>query len=183
MSNLYSGISNGFMQEAYYDRQGAALPGALAFASDICLIDSFAVGEVGPDGLEAGVAVTASPLSGGHYSGINAEAASLPAEGAAAADIIGVTVRSAGMSSNSAGRACWFAPGMCNVARLGRSGARLWVQLTDEADPEPGGIAHVGVGGENAGRFASEPGDGFVEAPQMIFRSRAQNGLALLELM
>ncbi|MEG6502548.1 hypothetical protein, partial [Desulfovibrio sp. 1214_IL3152] len=59
MPNTYNPVRNGFAQSSYKDQQGTALAGSLAFASDKNLVDAFIVGDVGDDGLEAGLAVIA----------------------------------------------------------------------------------------------------------------------------
>ena len=41
--SVYTGSNNGFMQAAYVDQQGTALPGDLAYASDVDLIDACVV--------------------------------------------------------------------------------------------------------------------------------------------
>ena len=41
--SVYTGSNNGFMQAAYVDQQGTALPGDLAYASDVDLIDASVV--------------------------------------------------------------------------------------------------------------------------------------------
>ena len=41
--SVYTGSNNGFMQATYVDQQGTALPGDLAYASDVDLIDACVV--------------------------------------------------------------------------------------------------------------------------------------------
>lgn len=232
MPNVYSGVRNGFMQEFYHDQQGTALPGSLAFAGDCCLIDSYITGEVGDDGLEAGLAVVAAPVSSAPVrAGLNQESVTLPDSTTSSGQLAGITVRNQQMNSNAAGRACWFAGELCNLARAGRAGARLWVQLAEGALPALGGNVYVCVDGACAGKFTDETAlsnaaaetaatplaalsaalDGDAPAPNTgtdqtddttdgttddpttpaapilfpnaRFRSAAQNGLALVELL
>ena len=175
----YIPVKNGFSQESYLDQQAAYLAGSLAFASDNSLIDSFIVGEVNEHGLEAGLAVIASPAATIFHAGINEEVVGKPQGSSTADDIIGVVVRNQQMGSNAAGHACYFSGDMCNVARTGRSGARVCVQLADGVQPVLNSPVSVIVSGANAGKFATSGG---VEMPNMKFKSAAFNGLALVEL-
>lgn len=182
MPNLYSPVRHAFVQDSYRDQQGTALAGSLAFVADANLVDACMVGDVDDNGLEAGLAVVFVPASDVRRAGLNEEAVALPTDSATADHIAGVVVRSQQMNSNTKGRACHFAGEMCNVARVGRSGARIWVRLADGAQPEVGGAVHVVVSGEGVGRFASVAGSGNLAVPAMTFKSRAADGLALVEL-
>lgn len=183
MANVYSPRRHGAVQTAYHDRMATAAPGMLANVSDANFVDAAMVGKAGPDGLEAGLAVTLTPVAACARPGINQYAAALPESAATAADIAGVTVRGEGMKSNAAGNACWFEHDMCSVARTGRGGARIWVRLAEGASPMPDGAVFVHAGGENAGTFAASAGAGVIAVTTMIFRSAADNGLALVELL
>lgn len=183
MPNVYTPKRNAFAQSSYHDQQGTALAGEPAFASDLNLIDSFIVGDVGDNGLEAGLAIVAVPAASARRPGLNELVVTLPPADATADKIIGVVTRNQQMRTNTAGHACWFHQDICNVARSGRSGARIWGRLADNAQPEPGGAVFVAVGGDNAGTFASEAGAGFVAVPSMQFASTASDGLALVELL
>ena len=176
----YIPVKNGFSQNSYPDQQGAYLAGSLAFASDNTLIDAFIVGEVNEQGLEAGMAVVATPAPAVLRAGINEELVSKPAGSSTADDIVGVVARNQQMGSNAAGRACYFSGDVCNVARTGRSGARICVQLVDGAQPVLNSPVSVIVSGANAGKFATTGG---VNMPNMKFKSAAFNGLALVELL
>ena len=175
----YMPVKNGFSQNSYPDQQEAYLAGSLAFANDNTLIDAFVVGEVAEQGLEAGLAVIATPAASVLYSGINEELVSKPAGSSTAEDIIGVVVRNQQMGTNAAGHACYFKGDVCNVARTGRSGARVCVQLADGAQPVLNSPVSVIVSGANAGKFATTGG---VSMPNMKFKSAPFNGLALVEL-
>ncbi|MDL2317210.1 hypothetical protein LJC59_09120 [Desulfovibrio sp. OttesenSCG-928-A18] len=183
MPNFYVPERNAFAQSDYHDQQGSALAGALAYASDLNLVDSFVTGPVGENGLEAGLAVVAKANASALRPGINELAAVLPGESDSAADIAGVSVRAQQMPSNSAGRACYFQGDLCSVARTGRSGARIFVRLVNGAQPAVNAPAFVILGGDNAGRFDSAEGQGRVLVPAMVFKSAAEDGIALVELL
>lgn len=178
-NNIFSPERNDFAQSSYKDQQATALAGHLAFASDKNLVDAFIVGPVGPDGLEAGLAVIAGAAPDVQRAGLNEQVVTLPAADSTADDIIGIVARNQQMRSNTAGRACFFAEDMCNVCRTGRSGGRIWVQVVDGAQPELDGAVSVVVKGTDAGKFAASGG---VVVPNMKFKSAAVDGIALVEL-
>jgi len=182
MPNTYTPVRNGFAQSTYPDQQATALAGMLAFASDKNLVDSFIVGEVGDDGLEAGLAVVAGPAPDIQRPGLNEQAVTLPGATAVSADIIGIVVRAQQMRSNTAGHACHWAGDLCNVVRAGRAGGRIWVRLAEGAQPALGGAVFVHAGAAQAGTFTTAAGDGIIAVISMKFMSAAVDGLALVEL-
>ena len=182
MANVYTPMRHGAVQTAYYDQMATAAPGMLANASDSNLVDAALVGGVGENGLEAGLAVVLKPVPAVVRSGLNQYAATLPV-GASGDDIGGVAVRNLQMRSNASGEPCWFEREICNVARVGRNGARIWVRLADGATPVPDDAVFVLTGADNAGKFTAASGAGAVAVTSMIFRSAAENGLALVELL
>lgn len=180
MSNVYSPPRHAFAQTGYKDQMGTALPGALAFASDSNLVDAMLVGAVDANGLQAGLAVIATAATDVQRPGINEQAVVLPKADSTAEHIVGVVVRNQQMRTNAAGHACYFAQDMCTVARMGRSGARIWVQLAEGAQPVVGGAVSVIVSGAEAGKFAATGG---VTVPAMKFASAAADGMACVELL
>jgi len=178
-NNIFNPVRNDFAQRLYKDQQATALAGHLAFSSDTNLVDAFIVGPVGPDGLEAGLAVIAGAAPDVQRVGLNEQIVTLPTSTSTADDIIGVVARNQQMRSNTAGHACFFAEELCNVCRTGRSGGRIWVQLADGAQPTLDGAVFVVVDGADAGKFATSDG---VEIPAMTFKSAAVDGIALVEL-
>lgn len=180
MPNIYSPQPHAFAQTAYKDQMGTALPGSLAFVSDSNLVDAMLVGEVGDNGLQAGLAVIATAATDVQRPGINERAVILPIASSTAEHIVGVVVRNQQMRTNAHGHACYFAKDMCNVARVGRSGARIWVQLTEGTQPVVGGAVSVIVSGTDAGKFAATGG---VTVPTMKFASSAADGMACVELL
>ncbi|WP_394026589.1 structural cement protein Gp24 [Desulfovibrio falkowii] len=183
MPNTYNPVRNGFAQSSYKDQQGTALAGSLAFASDKNLVDAFIVGDVGDDGLEAGLAVIAGVATDVQRTGLNEQVVTLPATDSTAADIAGIVVRNQQMRSNATGHACYFAEDVCNVVRTGRSGGRVWVQLADGAQPAIDGAVYVHTDAANAGKFATASGASTVAITTMKFKSAAADGIALVELM
>lgn len=183
MPNTYTPVRNGFAQSSYKDQQGTALAGSLAFASDKNLVDAFIVGDVGDDGLEAGLAVIAGPATDVQRTGLNEQVVTLPATASTAADVIGIVVRNQQMRSNTAGHACHFTGDLCNVVRTGRSGGRVWVQLMDGAQPALDGAVFVHTDAANAGKFTAAAGAGIIALTTMKFKSAAVDGIALVELL
>ncbi len=184
MANLYTGTWNGFGQSEYFDQQATALAGQIAFASDSDLIDSYSVGDVGPNGLVAGVAVVATPEIDTVRIGLNAESVILPKSGDTADKIVGIVIRNQQMETNADGEACHFQGRMCNVARAIRAGARIWVRLVEGSPaPVPGTPAGVSLDTATAGQFTAAAASATVIAiPNIVFKSVADNGLALVEL-
>ena len=178
--NLFNPERNAFAQTAYKDQQGTALAGTLAFASDKNLVDSFITGDVGPDGIEAGLAVITDMAVDVQRTGFNQQVVTMPTAESTAADIAGILIRNQQMSTNTAGKACHFAEDLCNVVRVGRSGGRVWVQLVDGAQPEVDGAVSVIVSGNDAGKFATSGG---VPLTNMKFKSAVVDGIALVELL
>lgn len=183
MPNTYTPVRNGFAQSSYKDQQGTALAGSLAFASDKNLVDAFIVGDVGDDGLEAGLAVVAGTATDVQRTGLNEQVVTLPTADSIGADIIGIVVRNQQMRSNATGHACYFAEDMCNVVRAGRSGGRVWVQLVDGAQPAIDGAVFVHTDAANAGKFTAAAGADIIALTTMKFKSAAVDGIALVELL
>lgn len=136
----------GFAQSTYYDQMATALPGQLANASDINLVDSMVVGPIDTGlGLLAGLGVQLGTTTNTPRPGINEEQVIPFASGGT---LIGVTVRNQQMDSNSNGDACWFPGRMANVLRDLRVGGRIWVRLAEATDqPEFGGEVYIAPGG------------------------------------
>lgn len=178
---MYTPARHGAAQTAYHDQMATAAAGSLANASGYNFTDSAITAETGETGLEAGRAVVLRPVTAPR-AGVNQYAASLPGADATASDIAGVAVRCSQMQSNALGNPCSFKGDMCTVARTGRSGARVWVLLADGAVPSPDGSVYIVPGGGDAGKFTSVS-TGNLAVTSMIFRSAAENGIALVELL
>ena len=152
-----------FAQTQYFDQQGSALPGMLANASDINLVDSGFVGGVSPvTGLVAGVGVIKRNTVGqSNRPGFNYDVYDLPPVTATAADFAGIVVRNQFMRTNSAGEACHFFEDMCNVLKAKRIGGRIWVNL-QVGSTSPGSkvywiVRDTAATGKLIGAFSGQP--------------------------
>ena len=152
-----------FAQTQYFDQQGSALPGMLANASDINLVDSGFVGGVSPvTGLVAGVGVIQrSTVGQSNRPGFNYDVYDLPPVTATAADFAGIVVRNQFMRTNSAGEACYFFEDMCNVLQAKRVGGRIWVNL-QMGSTSPGSkvywiVRDTANTGKLVGAFSGQP--------------------------
>ena len=94
--SVYTGSNNGFMQAAYVDQQGTALPGDLAYASDVDLIDACVVSmPAGSEGdlLPVGVGVVGAYSADASRPGMTSVKVSPVGADTTAAQLYGVTVR------------------------------------------------------------------------------------------
>lgn len=156
------GPQRGFAQSQYFDQQATAIPGLLAYASDINLVDSAFVGAVDPIyGLLAGTGIMINPTTVSNRPGINYDVAVPPTVTATDADFAGVVVRNQWMDTNPNGDACIYPDRMCNYARRGRAGSRIWVRL--EAGTSTFGapvywiVRDTAGTGKTIGSFSAEP--------------------------
>lgn len=173
--NVYSPVRNGFVQESYFAQMGTASIGQLANAGDHNLVDAYAVGPVGADGLIAGFGVVAEAVAGAARVGVNQYAAAYPAAGAGAASLAGIVVRNEQMAANARGEPCWFEGALCNVLRPVRVGGRVWIALAAgaaAADANAHWIVSDAAGhGKPVGAFsAAAMGGDTVEIPWLKFR-------------
>lgn len=153
-----------FAQSQYFDQQATALPGMLANASDINLINSGFVGG-GVDaarGLVAGVGVIRHNSVGrSNRRGLNYDVYDLPAANTTADDFAGIVVRNQFMRTNSAGEACYFFDDVCNVLSNYRVGGRIWVHLavgsTSPNSPVYWIVRDTAGDGKLVGAFAGAP--------------------------
>ena len=195
MANVYSPQS-GFMQSKYVDQMSTALPGALVYASDNVLVDSYIVDPATDGlGLEAGLGYVATNIPStdreGYREGMNTKYASKPTAATTAADFAGVTVRNQQMDSNVNGKACWFAGRMCNGMRANRVGGRVWVQLSNGSAAMDGTvhwiISDTTGHGKPIGSFSgSAMGADTVPLTNAVFKSNADAStdatIAIVEL-
>lgn len=160
---VYTPKRGAFAQSQYFDQQGTALPGMLANASDINLVDSGFVGGVSPvTGMVAGVGVVQrNSVARSNRPGLNYDVYDLPPVTATADDFAGIMVRNQFMRTNAAGEACYFFEDMCNVLSTRRVGGRIWVRLESGAT-SPGSTVHWIVRdtantGKMIGAFSGQP--------------------------
>lgn len=140
---VYTPQRSGFAQSQYFDQQGTALPGMLANASDINLVNSGFVGGVpASTGLVAGVGVVRrNSVARSNRPGLNYDVYDLPLASAHGYDFAGIVVRNQWMSTNASGEACLFAGSMCNVLSSARVGGRIWVRL-ESGSTSPGSAVY-----------------------------------------
>ena len=173
--NVYTPVRDGFVQDSYFDQMATAAIGQLANASDHNLVDSFAVGAVGDDGLIAGVGVVSEVIANVVRAGINQYAVNYPAAGATADLLAGILVRNEQMGTNTAGDPCWFEGDMCNALRPIRVGGRIWLALSNGASAADANafwiISDTTNHGKQIGSFSAVAlGADTVEIPWLKFR-------------
>lgn len=129
--SIYTGSNNGFMQAAYVDQQGTALPGDLAYASDVDLIDACVVSM--PAGSErnllpVGVGVVGAYSADASRPGMTSVKVSPVGADTTAAQLYGVTVRNQQCRTDENNVSGWGDGDVCNVMRTARVGVvrRQW---------------------------------------------------------
>lgn len=172
--HVYTPVQHGFVQNSYADQMDSAYVGQVANASDYNLTDSYVTGEVGPNGLIAGVGAVNKVIPNAIRPGVNENALEYPKEGATVDDFEAITVRNDQMGTNAAGMPCMFEGEMINGLRRSRVGGRTWVMLSKGTSTSRN-IAHWIVSdatshGHHIGSFSAVaiPGD-TVELPFMKF--------------
>jgi hypothetical protein len=190
-SSGYRGVAGGSVQAAYTDQPGVGVPGMLAFASDINLVDSVYVGET--NGLAAGRGCKFTAVSDTYsLQRPNVEAVAV-ATGDDVNDFEGIVVFDEAMQSDENGVPGWAHGRMARVLRKGRVGGRIYVKapvafattdtlyLVTVADAggvyEVGGFAVSSLGGGAAGTSTS------LATVAKIVVGAAAGGLALIELI
>ena len=129
-ANGYRGTSMGAVQTTYDDQPGVAVPGMLAFASDINMCDAVFIGET--NGIAAGVGVQF--IIGDEGLGFQRPAvlAYLPNGGEAAAELAGIVVFDEAMQSDTNGIPGWAKGRVARIVRPGRAGGRVYVKAVEE---------------------------------------------------
>ena len=134
--SVYTGSNNGFMQAAYVDQQGTALPGDLAYASDVDLIDACVVSmPAGSEGdlLPVGVGVVGAYSADASRPGMTSVKVSPVGADTTAAQLYGVTVRNQQCRTDGNNVSGWGDGDVCNVMRTARVGGRIWVTAGNAA--------------------------------------------------
>lgn len=134
--SVYTGSNNGFMQTAYVDQQGTALPGDLAYASDVDLIDACVVSmPAGSEGdlLPVGVGVVGAYNADASRPGMTSVKVSPVGADTTAAQLYGVTVRNQQCRTDENNVSGWGDGDVCNVMRTARVGGRIWVTAGNAA--------------------------------------------------
>lgn len=136
MSNFATGFRgqvNGSVQTAYSDQPGIAVPGMLAFASDINNCDAIFIGEA--EGIRAGAGVRLLYADEGLGFQRPPEQAFLPEGDEAVAEFGGIIVFDEAMQSNEDGVPGWAKGRVARVLRPGRMGGRIYVKVKDAIVP------------------------------------------------
>ena len=153
----FRGTVSGSVQANYTDQPGVAVPGMLAFASDINLCDNIIVGET--NGIAAGRGVTAA---------LNTAAATnlqrpdrslaLPTVAANAAALAGIVVFDENMQTDENGVPGHAKGRFARVLRPVRAGGRIYVKAKEAIAPATATVNWVTVAGSDGlyavGEFA-----------------------------
>ena len=124
--NGFYGTKNGSAQTTYTDQPGVAIPGKLAFASDINLCDSFPVSDA--NGVAAGRGVKAAAITDLTNPQALNESILLPVGSETVANFLGVVVFDQTMGSDfTTGAPGWNVGRIANVLKFNRVGGRIWV--------------------------------------------------------
>lgn len=140
-SNGFRGTPGGAVQQAYTDQPGVAVPGMLAFASDINLADAVFIGE--PDGIPAGHGVVFEDGPTGEDNKANLQRpnvlAMLPDTATISDDFAGVVIYTEQMQSDEIGRPGWAYGRVGRILMGSRVGGRIYVRCpleVDHTDPD-----------------------------------------------
>ena len=131
-SSGYRGTAGGAVQTAYTDQPGIAVPGQIAFASDLNNVDALYVGET--NGVAAGVGVAATNLTDDISLQRPNQAVGLPADAATKAAFVGIVVFDESMQSNVNGVPGYAKGRIARIAKPGRAGARIYVKAVEAID-------------------------------------------------
>lgn len=152
----YRGVAGGSVQTAVTDQPGIAVPGMLAFASDLNYCDGLYVGET--NGVAAGKGIAVTDVSDDiSYQRPNLSI-NLPADAATKAAFAGIVVFMENMQSDENGVPGWAKGRIAQVARPGRAGARIYVKAVEAVDHTADSVNWVTVAGTDGlyekGEFA-----------------------------
>lgn len=100
----------------------------------------------------------------------------LPATGATAATFEGVVMYSANVEMDDDGAVLLRNGQILDVCNSGK----LWVQITDDAEPAYGGAVYLVISGDDAGKFTTEATDTLAIKAKWL--GEAENGIAPLKL-
>lgn len=124
----FRGTAQGSVQSNYTDQPGVAVPGMVAFASDLNMIDAYFVGD--DNGIGCGLGVKLAQNTAAAYN-LQApdQAAFLPADaGETVASFAGVLVFDESAQCDESGIPGYPKGRVARVLRPGRSGGRIWVK-------------------------------------------------------
>lgn len=155
-STGYRGTVGGAVQTSYTDQPGIAVPGMLAFASDLNFCDAYVVGEA--DGIAAGKGVKVAAITDSISGQIPNQSIELPEAADTAAVFAGIMVYDDSMQSDADGVPGWAQGRMARVLRPGRAGGRVFVKAVEAVNHTSASVNLVIVAGSDglyeAGEFA-----------------------------
>lgn len=142
----FRGSVGGAVQTAYNDQPAVAVPGMVAFASDLNNCDALFVGQA--DGIAAGRGVKLANQTTNDWD-LQAphQAAFLPESGDAAAVFAGIVIFDEAMQSDENGVPGWEKGRVARVLRPGRSGGRVYVKAVDAISRATATVNLVTIGG------------------------------------
>ena len=168
MLNGYRGVRGGSVQSAYHDQPNLAVPGMLAFASDMNLLDTVMVGS---DVLAGMGVIGANPTDSTQLYQRPIFTISPPAgTETLASQLAGVVVFDEAMQSDENGNPGWSAQRAARILRVNRVGGRIYVNQRLPVEVGTSTVNWVIKGGAMqgvthvAGEFSPVPGtetDGF----------------------
>jgi hypothetical protein len=150
-STGYRGTFGGSVQTTYYDVPGIAIPGQLAFASDINYTDAIFVGET--NGLRAGAGIRLLADSDGLDFQKPSVSAYLPEGDETNAEFGGIVVFDHAMQSDENGLAGWANGRVARILKPSRMGGRIYVNVKDTIVPGTSTVNWV-IAVDDAGKYA-----------------------------
>ena len=189
----YRGTVGGAVQTSYTDQPGIAVPGMLAFASDLNFCDAYVVGEA--NGIAAGRGVKVAAITDSISGQIPNQSIKLPESGDTNAVFAGIMIYDDSMQSDENGVPGWAEGRMARVAKPGRAGARVFVKAVEAVDHTSASVNLVVAGGSDgiykAGEFAPAALAGSAAAGYSVslsavarwISSSAAGGVACIELI
>ena len=126
----YRGNANGAVQTSYGDQPGIAVPGMLAFASDINNCDAIFIGET--NGIKAGAGVRFVASNEGLGFQRPGMQAFLPEGDEGATEFGGIVVFDEAMQSDENGVPGWANGRVARIVRPSRGGGRIYVEAKAE---------------------------------------------------
>jgi hypothetical protein len=154
--NGYRGEIGGAVQTTYSDQPGVAVPGMIAFASDLSNVDALLISET--DGIAAGKGVKAVAIDDDISLQRPNVSVLLPTTGNTVADFVGVLCFDETMQSDEDGVPGYAAGRLGRILKNARAGGRIYVKAVEAIDPATSVVHWVVVAGSDglyeAGEFA-----------------------------
>lgn len=152
----FRGTSMGSIQTVYNDQPALAMPGMLAFASDLDMCDAAHVSEA--NGVGSGKGVVFAALTDTVNLSLPPLSVQYPGSGSALANFAGFVVLDEGMQCDSSGNPGWGFGKMAQILRAQRAGGRIWLPVKEAIIVGSSTLNLVIVAGTTNG-VAYVPGD------------------------